>query len=96
MVLNLLAFLRNLLSSVIDKNRRNLIQSELENTLIDQKTFAHVLSVIESRLKNVEYKIEDCTFELVQKKLMKFKDPLKSMEAISKFQKETNKTSDKS
>jgi hypothetical protein len=39
MVLNILAFLRNLLSSMLDKNRRHLIKSELENTVIESKSF---------------------------------------------------------
>jgi hypothetical protein len=39
MVLNILAFLRNLLSSMLDRNRRHLIKSELENTVIEGKSF---------------------------------------------------------
>lgn len=34
MILNILVFLRSLLSSILDKNRRHLLVSELENTVI--------------------------------------------------------------
>lgn len=75
MVLSLLSFLRNLLSSILDKTKRNLLLSELENTLIETKTFDNILTAISERLENEEYKIADCTFEQVSKKLMKYKDP---------------------
>ena len=43
MVLSLLSFIRTLLSSILDKNERNLLKSELENSLVDSKTFDNIL-----------------------------------------------------
>lgn len=43
MVLNILSFIRNLLSSMLDQDRRNLLKSELENTMTDSISFDNVL-----------------------------------------------------
>jgi hypothetical protein len=88
MVLNILAFLRNLLSSILDKKRRHLLMSELENTVIEGESFEKILEALQKRIQNDQYKIVDCTFETVSRKLMKFKDPLKSMETGTRFSKE--------
>jgi hypothetical protein len=43
MILTLLGFIRNMLSSMMDKNKRHLIKSELENTKVETKSFDNIL-----------------------------------------------------
>lgn len=94
MIVNILGFIRSILSSMLDKNKRNILKSELDQTLIENKSFDNILDIIKERVKSDEYTIADCTFETVQKKLMKFKDPLKSLEgkdSLSKFSRDKGK-----
>ena len=49
-----------------------MMKSEFNQSIVEEKSFPEILVFIKKRIN--DYKIEDCTFDSVQKKLNKYSD----------------------